>query len=364
MNPLAKLFGISRLEVASPMADRSHLEAVTFAHLAGIDLEGLPVTRTQAMSIAAVARGRHLITGTIARLPLVTMQGERPAAAPAPLLERPEQGRPRFQTLAWTVDAMMFYGRAWWLVASKGTNGYPVSVQWVPEWETRLDEQGNLIQAYGRDVNPSDVIRIDAPHEGLLNYAGDRLRAAIRLDRAALVASSNPVPAVELHQTSGTALTSEQANELVATYSAQRSKSGVSYSSQNIETRTHGAQPENLLIDGRKASALDIARLMNLPAWALDAPSEGSSITYSNTPSRSRELLDYTLAPYMEAITARLSSDDVLGAGSWARFNTDPLLFEDFASRMNAYKTALETGVYTLDDLKARENGAPLEPTR
>lgn len=363
MNALAKLFGIHRLEIASPMGERSHLEAVTFAHLAGIDLEGLPVTRTQAMSIAAVARARHLITGTIARLPLVTMQGDRPTT-PAPILERPEKLRPRFQTLTWTVDAMIFYGRAFWLVKERTTGGYPAAVEWLPEWEARLDDLGNVTHAYNQRVNPADIIRIDAPHEGLLNYAADRLRAAIRLDRAALVASSNPVPAVELHQTGGSALTSEQANELVAAYSAQRAKSGVSYSSQNIETRTHGAHPENLLIDGRKASALDIARLLNLPAWALDAPTEGSSITYSNTPSRSRELLDYTLAPYMEAIAARLSSDDILASGIWARFNTDPLLFEDFTTRMSAYKTALDTGIYTVEDLKARENGAPLEPTR
>ena len=364
-NLLARAFGIGSRDVLSPLADREHLEAATWAHLLNLDEETVRPTRSEAMSVAAIARGRTLITGAIARLPLVVMNGSTPAPSTPPLVSLPERGRPRFQTITWIVDALLFYGRAWLAVidrdpASMGAR--PRQVEWIPDWVAEPLDDGSLRVGH-RLFAPADVIRIDGPHEGLLNFAGDRIRAARRLDRAALLASMNPVPQIELHQTQGTPLTNEEATAFVAAYVAQRKKSGVSYTNQSIEPRAHGSNSENLLIDGRKAAALDIARCMGLPAWAVDAPAEGSSMTYTNVPSRARELIDYTLAPYMHAITARLSLDDVLPRGTWVRFDTDPLLSEDFAARMTSYKTALETGVYTLDELRAREHGTPLEET-
>lgn len=361
-NPLARFFGIG-MQIGSPLSERIELLRAQFDHLNAIDPDALPVTRKDAMSVAAVARGRAVIASTIARLPLVVMRGAHPLETVRDLIEKPENGRPRYQTLVWTVDAMLFYGRAWWHIVERGQDGRARRVVWLPEWEIETDQKGEICRAYGKPVNPADVIRIDAPHEGILNYAAPRIRAAIRLDRAALLASDNPVPAVELHQVKGEDLSPDAAREFVAAYAAARKTHGVSYTNQSIETRTHGATPEQLLISGRDASALDIARVLNLPAWAVDAPTHGNSMNYSNVPSRARELLDYTLAPYMEAICARLSEDDVLPRGMWCRFDPDALTADDFAARMNAYKTALDTGIYTLDELRAREMGAPLERT-
>lgn len=363
-NPIARLLGISAREISSPWTDRSSLETATWAHLLDLDADALPVTRAQAMSVAALAKGRNLIAGSIGRLPLVAMTGDAPTPG-STILDQPEQGRPRVITMTWMVDALMWYGVAHYLIVDRyAEDGRPRRIQWVPQWNATTDETGTLIAAWGLPVNPADVIRVDGPHEGILTYASERIRAALRLDRAALIASTNPVPAVELHQTGGTPLTPEQARALVAEYVNQRAKTNVSYSSASIETKTLAASPENLLIDGRKAAALDLARVLGLPAWAVDAPAEGSSMTYTNVPARARELIDYTLAPYMAAICERLSLDDILPRGQWCRFDTDPLLAADFGDRMTSYKTAIESGVYTVDDLIAREHGTPRETSK
>lgn len=123
----------------------------------------------------------------------------------------------------------------------------------------------------------------------------------------------------------------------------------------------HGQQPEQLLIAARNAANLDIARCLNLPAWAVDGEVGGSSLTYQNVPSRSRELIDYTLAGYMEAITSRLSLDDVLAQGTWAAMSTDVLTDGDFGDRMTAYKAARDADVYTSEELRQREAGVPIE---
>lgn len=363
-NPFLRLLGISPREIASPIADRTALESATWAHLLDADESALPVQRSDAMSVAACARGRQIITGSIARLPLVGMRGTEPLDPTPSILDQPEDGRPRFQTLSWIVDHLIWYGVAYLVVTRRtAEDGRPARVRFIPQWTATVDDRGLLTAADGIPVAARDVLRIDGPHEGVLTFAAGRIRAAQRLDRAALLASTNPVPQLELHQTSGTPLNAKEATEFVAAYIAQRSRSGVSYTNQTIETKVHGANAENLLIDGRRAAALDIARAMGLPAWAVDAPAEGSSMTYTNVPSRARELIDYTLAPYMESITSRLSLDDVLPRGTWCRFDVDPLLSDDFAGRMAAYKTAIDTGVYTVDELRRRELGTPLERT-
>ena len=361
-NPLLRFLGINRrAQLSSPWADRSTLETATWGHLLGLDADQLPPTRREAMSVAALARGRNLIAASVGRLPLIAMRGRAPMPETPQLIRQPEAGRPRFLTLTWIVDALIWYGVAWLLITDRTADGRPARLAWVPQWQASVDENGDLTAAWDKPITPDQVIRIDGFHEGVLTASGDRIRAALRLDRASLRAADNPVPQVELHQVSGTPLSAEEAREFVASYVASRARSGVSYTNQSIETKTHGTNSENLLIDGRKAAALDAARILGLPAWAVDAPTDGTSMNYTNVPSRARELIDYTLAPYMEAITSRLSMDDVLPRGQWCRFDTDPLLAADFGDRMASYKTALETGVYTLDDLKARENGTPLE---
>lgn len=364
MNPFARFLGIRNATVVSPLADHSHLETAVWAHLLGPDAQ-MPVSRADAMSVAAAAKGRHLIAGAIGRLPLIGMTGARITDDQPAILTQPEDGRPRSQTLTWIVDHLMWYGAAYLVITQRAAatdGGRPRRVVWVPMWNASVDTStGALVAAWGKKVAPANVIRIDGPHEGLLTFAADRIRAARRLDHAALVASTNPVPQLELHQTSGTPLNADDARALVAAYEAQRKQTGVSYTNQSIETKVHGANSENLLIDGRKAAALDLARAMGLPSWAVDAPAEGQSMTYTNVPARARELIDYTFAPYMSAITDRLSMDDVLPRGQWCRFDTDPLLHDDFAARMASYKTAIESGVYTVADLRARELGTPLE---
>src|SRR5699024_11988634 len=66
--------------------------------------------------------------------------------------------------------------------------------------------------------------------------------------------------------------------------------------------------------------------------WVIDASTEGSALTYSTVPSRSREFIDYGLLPYLSCIEARLSMDDITPRGTWAEFDTSKLLRASFRS--------------------------------
>lgn len=347
--------------VLSPYSG-SHLGAVTLQHLFDLGVESLPLDRAQAMAIPSVARGRNIITQAIGRVSWEARTGTaRTTDQPAVLAQPEGAARARTLTYSWTADSLLFYGRAWWIVLDRAYNGRPSRVQWVPETAVSWDDA--WFYAYGRPVAFADVLRIDGPHEGVLTYGQDVLKAARAIGRAYGRTAANPTPAIELHQTQGDKLNEEEIDRLIARWIAARTSpnGAVGFTNAALEVRTHGLPAEQLLIQGRKSVTLEVAQLLNLPAWALDGEVGGSSITYSNSPSRSRELLDYTLAGYFDAIAGRLSMDDILPRGTWAHPLTEQLTTPDFADRMAGYKAAQDAGIYTREQCIALETGTPLE---
>lgn len=355
--------GASLLETSqlATWEESAPLTALALSDLYGQNFQ-LPITRKVAMAIPAVAKARNLICSKVAGFPLVAMTGATPTPRPSSWLSQIQPGRPNFITLSWIVDGLIFWGRAWLHVTDRAADGRPSKFEFVPEWNAEV-VNGELVAINGKQINTKDVVRIDAHHEGILNFAKDAIRAAAEMEAAALRTAHNPVPTIELHQTAGDQLTDDEIDALVAHWAnARKSKDGaVGFTNQSVEVKVHGVPAEQLMITGRNTAALNIARIMGLSAWAVDAAVEGSSLTYSSVPARSRELVEYGLQPYMDAITARLSMDDLLPAGQWCRFDTTQLLRESFTERMNGYKAAQEAEVYTSDECRQLENGIPLE---
>jgi len=359
-------FGRRHLDTAqtgilSPWADTSHLEAVTWAHLLDLPEDTRPVTRLDAMALPAVARGRNLICGQAARLALTAVTPAGPLAEQPGIITQPERFRARALTMAWIVDSLLFHGRAWLLVTERLSTGKPNHVVWAPEHEISWDPHSGQLLAWNQPVPLEDVIRIDGPHEGILTYGRAVLRSARSLARSAARVANNPVPAIDLHQVSGDRMTDKEIDALINRWvkARQGTNGGVSFTNQGIEAKPLTMPIEQLLIAGRQQAEKELAQLLNLPGWAVDAVVTGSSLTYSNVPSRSRELLDYTLQPYLDAITGRLSLDDVLPRGTWATADPAALLATDFATRMAGYKTAIDAGIYTAEQCKAMEANQP-----
>jgi hypothetical protein len=369
--------GVLGIGLASPWSDNSQLVDITFDELFGATEDTLnrSVSRDEAMSLGVVARARNVVCPTIARLPLPAQDaaGNRQDSG-FDFLRQPENDpawmRPGFVTYLWTVDAMMFYGRAWWWVTQRyADTRAPRSFRWVPEWDARV-VNGHLVGLLSDDnvrIGDADTVRIDAPHEGVLNFARRELNMARSLDRSAAYTADNPVPAINLQEQPGVGpalrLTESETDGLVAKWrAARRAGKVVSYTPASVKPEVLGLNVEQLLIEGRKYSALQVTRAMNVPAWVTDVALEGSTITYSNVASRSRELVDFGLMPYLSAIEARLSADDVLPRGVWCRYDLTELLRGDFGQRMADYQAALTSGVYTLEQLQQMEHGPSYEP--
>lgn len=101
---------------------------------------------------------------------------------------------------------------------------------------------------------------------------------------------------------------------------------GVAFANQSIEVQELGKANTDLLVQGRNAAAVDIARAAGVPAMMIDAGTAGTgTITYRNQQARNTELVDYALAPYMAAIAARLGLDDVVPRGTAVAFDLTDL---------------------------------------
>lgn len=349
---------IDSLALESPWSDSSHLETLTLASLYGLTPDSLPVNRSSAMSIASVAKGRNLIATSIARMPLQALRNGSPATNQPAFLSQLEVGVPNFITVSWIVDHLLFFGRSFLLITEKTFDGRPLHVRFIPEWETETKD-GELVKAFGNPVARGSYIRIDANSEGFLAYGAGVIREAQEIELAAREAGASPVPSIVLKQKEGSDLSREEITELLAGWSASRRKRGGSaaFANKAIDVESMGQHAENLLIDARNYSALQIARALGLPAWALDATVQGASLNYSNQASRNRELID-ALTSFMTSIEQTLSL--FLPHGTEVKFDTTELLKADTKDRYDAYAVALTAGFLTKDEVRARENLEPL----
>ena len=297
------------IAVASPFAGPSHLNQVVWPDIMGA--EWLPLTRAEAMAVPAVARARGLITGSIARLPLEAVKdGE--TLDPAPLwMHRTDSPLPPYHRMLWTVDDLVFYGYSLWAV-TRDVHGQVIRADRVPFQNWEFDQEGQ-ITVNGDLVRSDSVVLIPGPHEGLIQFAARTIRQASSLLQSADKAAKNQTAYLELHQTNEAPMTEEDIAALIKGWSEARAgaNGGVAFTNNGIEVREHGAPREHLLIEGRNASAVDIARCMGVPAALIDAQAQQGALTYETTQDRNAQFLTYGLAPYLDAISARLSQDDV-----------------------------------------------------
>lgn len=274
----------------------------------------LPPTRAEAMQVAAVARARHLLAGTLGRAPLTVFRGDLRLDPPPPWCQRTDGRLPPFHRLSWTVDDLLFHGESLWSVR-RGADGYPLTADRVPYTRWDVDADTGAITVDEQAVPAELVIYIPGPHEGILDFGRRTIRAAGSLERAAGDTAEHPFR-LELHQTTDDQLTADEISDLITeARKALADNRGILFTNSALQAIVHNVSAEQLLIEGRNAAAVDVARSAGLPAALLDANTAGASLTYETQRGRNQQFVDYGLAMYAAALTSRLSMDDVVPTG-------------------------------------------------
>jgi hypothetical protein len=329
------------VDLASPLAPVNNLarvlDGVVFADVFGREVLP-PITRAEAMAVPAVARARHIISGTVGAVPLRRYHRD----GKTPLSDQGWAAQtagtvPVYHRHVWTADDLLFYGWSCWS-RTNGADGKPLAMDRIPWGRWSVDEVGRVYVAHpitGEHVlvDQSTVVLIPGPHEGILTAAASTIRHAADLQRAALSAAQHPAAYLVLRQTQGAPLLQSSDDPTVNTVDAtladwrkaRAANGGVGFVPLGLEVSELGTFDKHLLTEGRNAAAVDVARICSLPADLLDA-SGPASLTYSNARDNDVRAIQYGVGFYLRAISAVLSMDAVTAHGQSARFDLEEWL--------------------------------------
>lgn len=311
------------LATPSPWADDTALHTITWDELYP-GMAGVPLTRAEAMQVPAMARARHLITGTLARTPLEAWRDGAPLEQQPIWTYRADGRQSAAARIVGTVDDLLFHGESLWL-ADRNTEGEVVRATHVPWADWSTDADGYITVNLDR-VPEGRAIHIPGIHEGVLSFGAAAIRGANRTLAAAVDVAEHPMR-LELHDTGDYPMLDSDARALVGqARAAMADGSGVIYTTPGIESKLHAVDTGALLVDGRESFAVDIARLVGIPSAMVDAHSRGATMTYSTTADVIESFLHLGLTLYMTPITARLSMDDVAPRGTEIRFAVGAVL--------------------------------------
>jgi phage portal protein BeeE len=134
---------------------------------------------------------------------------------------------------------------------------------------------------------------------------------------------------------------------------------------EGLKYETIGTEPDKgQLIETRKEQALAMCRLAGVPPPMVGIL-EGSS--YATAEQQNLAFATHTIRPWLESIEDELdfkllneSEQDSL----FVEHNMDALLRGDFATRMTGWGTAIQNGIYCVDEVRDKENENPLPDSR
>jgi HK97 family phage portal protein len=110
-------------------------------------------------------------------------------------------------------------------------------------------------------------------------------------------------------------------------------------------------------LEAQKASVVDVARYLDVPADMIDGAVSGSSITYANITQRNVQLLVTSLGPAIARRERRLSR--LLSRPRFVKLNSDALLRMDPESRAKVLNEAIKGFRMAPSEVRALDNRQP-----
>jgi len=308
--------------VLTPWSPQEHMKELAIGEALGLTGD-LPVTRSEALTLAAVSDARAHIIEKIAGVPLRALSADGLVSVQPTWLYRTDGPVPPWHRMAATLDDWMFYGHSLWAV-ERGATGQITDAAHVPYDRWDIDAEGNIVFD-GKPVPERGVLYLRGPMDGLVNVASRTIRGAVDLEKSTVSKGRTPVPAIILREIEEGSMTQKEVTDYVkAVAEARRSPDGmVMFVPAKIEASFQGEVAADLMIDGRNRAALDIAKHLHLPASAIDATVDKASLTYETKAGTEQTVID-RMTFWSEPLEARLSMDDVVPRGQRVRFDFSP----------------------------------------
>jgi HK97 family phage portal protein len=314
------------------------------------------VSRHDAMTVPSVARARNLICGTVASIPLEYYNkrtGE--VIAPPRWISQLSKSQPSFVTINWMCDSLLFYGVCYLLVTERyAEDGRPSAFEWIANTRVTFttDLMGQFVTQYYVDASPvnmNDIVTIQGLDEGVLDRGGRTIQSAIDVERAAATNSANPQPTGFL-KNSGADLPPNEVQGLIAAWKRARQNNSTAYLTSTLDYNPVSFSPKDMMYDSAiQTLSTQVARTMNVPAYLLSSEAN-TSMTYSNIQDERKQFFALSIEPYIQAIQARLSMDDISTSGHEVRFAVyDTFLKNDPLVELQVIEKLLSLGLISTE---------------
>ncbi|MGN7976524.1 hypothetical protein ACTJJ4_03040 [Microbacterium sp. 22195] len=320
----------------SPWAGESNVAALVYRDIYGSNVDA--ADRAAAMKVSPIKRGRAIIVGSCADLPLTLGKFDGTDWIPAKRQPNWFANTGTVQTpwhrMATTLDDLIFNGWSLWAVRrgakTEGAAHAPIldAVRVAPHrWAFDDASPTGVSVDNVHVIDPDSVILFNGPDEGVLATGADTIRAWLALSRTRLAKARNPIPMTVLQETEENRVTQAEAEAYIAAWSDKRSQENgmVGFLPKKLSMTTHGDTKPEMFDTAFNALRLDAGNLLNLPASLLDGSTATASLTYVTTEGQRTSLIDW-LEYWLAPIEARLSMPDVTPLGSVVRFDRRNLI--------------------------------------
>ena len=303
--------------------------------------------RAAAMSLPTISRCRDLICSAVAALPFTFWQidwNATPAVErqvpPLSWHTRPDPDATRQWMLSWTVDDLIFYERAHWLITSRfaaSDGGWPATFRRIPPGALQVndDQTVSITDGAGRITRhaAADIVEFCSPVEGLLSNGYRAISIALQLDAAADRFAAAEVPAGVLEEQDGAEdMDDQRLAELAEQFAIARHSNTTAATNKYVKYREIPYDASAMqLVEGRQYQALELSRLGNIPPYLAGAPA-GTGMTYLNAAQAKADLIDFGAGPLIGCIEQTLSGPNVTPRNLVVRLDLNAWLRNPFTT--------------------------------
>ena len=306
-----------------------------YAYYEGVD-------RNKANSIPTLSRARDLLASVISSTNLemynevwndTTKEMECVYIAPRSWLRQPDPTIPYSTLMAWTLDDLFYYGRAFWYITSRTADGFPASFTRLPTAVcTTRDQVGPVFFAPSKEVyfqggmiDPNDLIQFLSPVQGIIYQSQTAIETALRVEASRYRNAESLLPSGVLMQTGGEPLSAQELADLATSFNAARVNNQTAALNEFLKYEETKALPDNMLmIESADFSGKEMCRLGNIPFYL--AGFDIGSYQYTTSAGAREDLYLFGARQYLDCVSQTLSGNNVLPRGTYVKFDIDSYL--------------------------------------
>jgi phage portal protein BeeE len=305
--------------------------------------------RNRAMSLATVSRSRDLLASVIACMPLqmynevyndATGEMEQVNIAPRSWLRQPDPTVTYGFLMAWTLDDLLFYGRAFWYISSRTTDGFPASFTRIPAGSVTTPDQNegpvffgisNDIYFAGNQIPTNDVVQFLSPIQGIIYSSAQTIETSLKVEDSRYNMARTSLPSGILKQIGGEPLSATELADIGAAFNQARLTSQTAVLNEFLTYEPSNATPDKMMmIESSQNSSLHLANLCGVPPYLVGIAT--GSYAYTSSEQSRADLYIFGVKPYAECIASTLSQNNVLPRGTYCKFNAKNFLAENYVA--------------------------------